>query len=447
MCAALLPLVIDSHASFPLVAGILCVAARHLQALEVAGPDDREAAYWEAMAVGHLRRQAIGNGPLNDADAASESIFAATALLLSWHDILTGGERAGSWRVHLEGALAILDRPTPRARDEAAVAACRQLHAMGETMRRVALISHRPPSRTPLAIPPSDRCSSYTHFITCHRVDGELGFSTALLHMLIDIERLAADMTALMQIERRSASGVAGMEPLWAALGRRANAVFADSAALTAELARTPGPQDELLSFAPTSTDAEAGTPSSRAIPPPPPVPPIPTPEQERALFERAFGHITLALIRLQLLGRSSHDAEVQSRLAAAMACLQRIGLHAHPSPGMALVQPAFMIGCYARSADLRAAVSGMLAAAKAKHGRQNASMARAFLVELWGRKDREDVKGRTGKGKDGEEGSEARKTGCERFDVRGPLRVPRRGEEFEWTDLMAEKGWDLSLW
>ncbi|KAK4504906.1 hypothetical protein PRZ48_002869 [Zasmidium cellare] len=339
------------------------------------------------MAVGHLRRQRVNH------DETSENVFATTALLLCMKEFIAGGEKPYSWRAHLDGAMAVLDKPTLERTLER-----EHLRKFGQTMQRLNLIFCLP---THAKLKPV--CSSPFHFSSCDYFDQELGFSTAILHILNDIEQVAADMTALLHLEHTSKNQDIDMANLWASLMERIDALVKQSAVIMEDL-------DAL------KEEVEAATEL--------------TEHEELALLNQAYYHITLSQIQLRLLGHDVESPQVQESLASATHCILRIKFRSHASPSMALLQPAFIIGCFAYSSQTREQVLEVLDRMKKEQGRENARRARELLVELWERRD-------------GEEGVERE----ERLRVRRGLGVPHRARGFEWSDLMAEKGWDLCLW
>ncbi|KAF2168168.1 hypothetical protein M409DRAFT_53475 [Zasmidium cellare ATCC 36951] len=386
LCSAILPLALDTTWSFHLVAAILCVSMTHRTSLGLE-TDASEIDYWESMAVGHLRRQKVNH------DETSENVFATTALLLCMKEIISGGEKAHSWRAHLQGAMAVLEKPTLEGTLER-----EHLRKLGQTMQRLALIFCLP---THAKVKPV--CSSPFHFSSCDYFDEELGFSAAILHTLHDIEQVAADMTALLHLEHASTGQDIDMESLWASLMDRINALVKQSEVILEDLAAL-------------KEEVESATEL--------------TEHEEFALLNQAYYHITLSQVQLRLLGHDVDSDHVQEALASAMHCVQKIKFRDHSSPAMALLQPAFIIGCFAGSGEMREQVLAVLDTMKRQHGRENAKRARELLVELWVRRDGESDVARE-----------------ERLHLRQKLGVPHRARSYEWSDLMAEKGWDLCLW
>lgn len=386
LCSAILPLALDTTWSFHLVAAILCVSLTHRASLGLEA-DSIEIDYWESMAVGHLRRQRVSP------DETSENVFAATALLLCMKEIISGGEKAHSWRAHLDGAMAVLDKPTLEGTLERA-----HLRKLGQTMQRLALIFCLPRHAKTKPV-----CSSSFHFSSCDYFDEDLGFSTAILHTLHDIEQVAGDMTALLHLEHASTRQDVDMACLWASLMERIDGLVKQSAVITEDLAALKEEVESAMEL---------------------------TEHEEFALLNQAYYHITLSQVQLRLLGHDVGSHEVQQALESAMQCVQRIKFRDHSSPAMALLQPAFIIGCFASSAGIREQVLAVLDTMKRQHGRENAKRAKELLTELWLRRDGDSEVARG-----------------ERLHLRQKLGVPHRARSYEWSDLMAEKGWDLCLW
>lgn len=413
ICAAILPLALDSTSGFHLLAAILSVASTHQRSLnmEQESATTTDAAYWEAMAVGHLHHQQLPH----PGDEDAENAFAATALLLSVRDIFDGGERAKSWRMHLDGALFVLNRDQKGRSDAYGTTPNDSstrllLRDLAKAMEVVALLFSRPSiwnrhrSRQLPVVLETDSHSFNEASHDDDKIHKILGMSHEVLGIIAQVEEVATDMTSLMYIERTSTNGGDGMELLWQSLMRRVTSVISKSDTIGLALAS--------ITLSPDLTETE-----------------------ELQLLNKAFYHIALCQIQVRLLGLLADHPLVQTNLRDALTCLQHLRLRDHACAAMALLQPVFVIGCYAFAPEIQAQCLALLAALKQKYGRANAIRARDLLCEFWARRDQDMKVLPQGYGVAPCEGEGRR------------VLLPPRIEDYEWTDLMAEKGWDLSLW
>jgi hypothetical protein len=124
-------------------------------------------------------------------------------------------------------------------------------------------------------------------------------------------------------------------------------------------------------------------------------------------------------------------DGAVQSAVKRGINCLNQITLHDFASPGVATLQPLFIIGCAAHEQEDRLFVMEWVEKMRQKYALRNTDSARDFLLELW--QERDSL---------GASGSRLQFHQLLGMCIyHAPLLVAVTNS-FE-----AEKDWDLSLW
>ena len=326
--SAIVPMAVDTNHGFSLLAAILSLASTHRKNLGL-HQDESEVEYWRDMSMGHLRR------PMVQEDSSAENVFAATALILAIRDVISEGERPFSWKVHLQGAFTVLTRDVMHLS-----VTCQGIrHLLTKLARSLQLRSLLPSS---LPFP----CPSGFDKRQPGADEAVYGIPTDLAVILQDVRIVRLESTALHNIQ--SNSNDSNMAPLWTSLRTRCLETVAIIKAFSSRESSTRRNNNGMSDISHLYSQV--------------------------ALLQTYFG----------VLERPATDSEVLETLETAMSFLRGLANRSQAPLSVSLVLPLFTIGCIVRATEDRSVISSTLARVATEQGKGNASLAKAFLEELW---------------------------------------------------------------
>lgn len=294
----------------------------------------------------------------------SETLL-ATCLIWCLTDVFTYRRfdtTSSSWRIHLQGIRAILDRDRAQRRDfiantgtstQVAMKHLHQLYLSLQTLPHITSTAHEAAGVSTLAIMPQKKQE------TAPTIDGFLGYSDELLDVMQQIDRLSRN------------SSVSETDIL---LGKVHGMIARDS--VTAPpVAISPSP---------------------------------PTPQQNRdfTLCHQVFQHATLVQLYRRLYHLPSRALEIQAAVKTMQGMLESLhttGSAASQVPSVtsgesmwvAMAMPVFTLGCEAYTRDQQAFVLDKMDRLEACIRSLHVKIIRQALTDVWAlRKDTGDVSG-----------------------------------------------------
>ena len=347
-CRTLVPMALGtSH----LLAAVLSLAATHRQSL---GLEQSEAqlAHLKTASVQQLRYS------LATPDAFAEDTELATTLVLCVSDIVSGSEKPGSWRAHLQGAAAILGRQksaqsnSPENAETATF--LRRWYLSFETL---ALLSGKPMlssgSRTIMRLN-REEIDDY--------IDDLSGFTTKLIPIYGEINLLAVERLSLQDALSCSGNRNEAISKVSELMQERGNRLV-----------------DEIKSLHSTNTPKfRSGFEDMIS----------PEIREDYIALDETFHHVALLQVYRRILGYPSSDLEVQTSVKRVLTLLSGMTIKNRPCPGVAMLFPVFTAGCEACEIEDRDTVISLLNAIENLYGMSNVKRARELLKELWTRRD-----------------------------------------------------------
>jgi len=387
-CTVLLPMAIDTSHGTHLLSAILGLSAIHQISLG-SYADEAYLAQLRFTSLQQLRLQNIGH----NASVDEQSI--ATALMLCLCDILAGGEKPRSWRLHLQGAATMISNYF--ANHEPDSGNILVLWRLWKSLQSLSLLlgnsSLETAARPALTLAPPNES---------HYIDVYDGFSTKLLPVVDEVDTLYAESQALQKLESALGDDDAAIKVLRDAHTTRSKALIAKINSML---------DDPVIELDPTSEYTDTSS--------------------DFFCLNEAYHVAVLLQVYQRVMSIPITDAAVQSAVKRGISCLKQITLHDFASPGVATLQPLFIIGCAAHEAEDRLFVMDWVEKMRRRYALRNTDSARDFLLELWQERD--------SLGASGPQRQFHQLLGMFTFHVQMIVAV---------TDMIeAEKEWDLSLW
>ncbi|KAI1609229.1 fungal-specific transcription factor domain-containing protein [Exophiala viscosa] len=387
-CTVLLPMALDTSHGTHLLSAILGLSAIHQISLG-SYADEAYLAQLRFTSLQQLRLQNIGH----NASVDEQSI--ATALMLCLCDILAGGEKPRSWRLHLQGAATMISNYFSNHEPDSGNILV--LWRLWKSLQSLSLLlgnsSLETAARPALTLAPPNES---------HYIDVYDGFSTKLLPVVDEVDTLYAESQALQKLELALGNDDSAVKVLRNAHTTRSEALVAKINSML---------DDPVIELDPTSEYSDTSS--------------------DFFCLNEAYHVAVLLQVYQRVMNVPITDAAVQSAVKRGVSCLKQITLHDFASPGVATLQPLFIIGCAAHEQEDRLFVMDWVEKMRQRYALRNTDSARDFLLELWQERD--------SLGSSGPQRQFHQLLGTCIFHVQMLVVV---------TDIVkAEKEWDLSLW
>lgn len=349
--ATFIPIAVDtSH----VMAAVLSLAAVHRVSSGLQ-QSPKLLAHLQVVAVEQLRSKLVADS-LNAPSA--ESVL-CTIMLLCYSEIVAGGDKSRSWRLHLEGAASVFGRDLPSwsissQRNPSRAFICRCFVSL------VALANVS-------AHPPSDVVSQQAMQMAMAddrllHIDEFTAYSTDLVQVLIEIGFLLRKRDQIPALE----------EEEFTCLDEHASRL---AQKVQAMLRRSR------VSLGPTVKDCLS--PSRR---------------NEYLTVDEAYHQAALLHIHQRLRGLPSSSREIQTIVYRILALVEKVQLLDGPCPGIVLLFPLFSAGCGAIDPKDRQRVRVLLTDMIDRFGLRTVQQSMTLLENLWSHWDQygEEVKGVT---------------------------------------------------
>ncbi|KIW18840.1 hypothetical protein PV08_03129 [Exophiala spinifera] len=346
-CTVLLPMALDTSNGTHLLSAILGLAAIHQISLG-SYTDEAYLAQLRYTSLQQLRLQRIGQ------NAAVDEQSIATALTLCLCDILAGGEKPKSWRLHLQGAATMIRNYfTMHPPDSGNILV---LWRWWKSLQSLSTLLGNPASRLEqkplLGLAPSDS-GDY--------IDLYDGFSTKLPPLIEEVDLLHAESQALERLDVRFGEDEA-VQVLRNAHSTRCEALLGKVSGMI------DNPVTELEPSG--STDAQ------------------PEPASDYFSLNEAYHLAVMLQIYQRAMNVSIVDDRVQELVERGIKCLSGITIYEFASPGVATLQPLFIFGCAAQRDQDKQFVMGWIERMRRTYSLRNTDSARDFLLELWRKRE-----------------------------------------------------------
>lgn len=402
-CKTLLPLALDTSDGCHLLTSILLTSAIHRRTLG-SYHDETQLIHLQGVCVQEMRRQTVGLNIVIDEK------FAATALTLCVGEIMSGGAESGTWRVHLQGATAILSRlkKTQPDTQSSNITGRNLLLRWCKTFEVLSLLAGNK------AWPPVARGESVFDLDDSvarpeeDHIDLFDGFSTSLYRIFHEISSLENEQNALNTLQSNSAEQRAAVELLQTSLFTRCERLARE----LQEMTKTRSCRLEAFIEAHTSIELKA----------------------DFDALNESYHHAALLELYQRIMYRPPTDPAVRISVLAGIQSLKRITQFEDASPAVATLRSIFTIGCSALEETDRAFVVDWLAKMKRCFVMGNVDTVSSFLQEFWLRND--GLR---------EEGDGAVLRWTELIGESFGTTVLVRG--YMLTTTTEEKGWELSVY
>ncbi|KAK5222906.1 hypothetical protein LTR72_005743 [Exophiala xenobiotica] len=347
-CTVLLPMALDTSHGTHLLSAILGLAAIHQISLGSYN-DEAYLAQLRYTSLQQLRLQSIGHS------AALDEQSIATALTLCLCDILAGGEKPKSWRLHLQGAATMIrtyfSRHPPNSGNILV------LWRWWKSLQSLSVLLGNPTpevnTKSALTLEPPNQN---------HYIDTYDGFSTKLHPMIEEVDMLNAESQALQKLEATLGHDDPSVKVLRNAHSTRCATLIEKISAMM---------DDPVTELDPASSSATPFDPSS-----------------DYFSLNEAYHLAVMLQVYQRAMNLTVTDTRVQEVVKRGISCLRSITLYDFASPGVATLQPLFIFGCAAHEEEDRRFVMDWIERMRRTYSLRNTDSAREFLLELWQERD-----------------------------------------------------------
>ncbi|KAK5390012.1 hypothetical protein LTR20_010836 [Exophiala xenobiotica] len=369
---------LNTSYGYHLLSAILMASTVHRGALGSPQHETRLSSLYQTS-ITHLLRQKLGE------DEDSDQIYIATALILCLTEILAGGKKLGSWKLHLQGAAALIESNRSRvsAVSKSMSPTMRFLWRWCRSLEVIACLSGRPFLKSSSLSPENHSWDENEE----EYIDMFDGFSTRLYAVLQEINALTQEKRALEDLEQQLLNKCPGLETLRSIFDGRCRSI------LWRVISMSERPTERLDPAISSSCN--------------------PDQQSDFLSLNKMYHYATILEIYQRIMDKPPSDSEVQRIVKLGLETIKKMTQLEHASPGVATLHPVFTIGCSARDIVDRLFVIDWLDNMRRTFAMGNVHSAKAFLLELWQRNDTLDS----------------------------------RGEHLQWDKLIVEKDWDLSLY
>ncbi|KPI43689.1 uncharacterized protein AB675_6462 [Cyphellophora attinorum] len=320
------------HSSAQVLPTVLEASAHHRRSLGLEHSDH------ELLS---LRQASLQNFqvPQDVSDDNTRDIAAATALMLCLCDVIAGGEKAGSWKLHLQGAMAILRQSPTGATNQTQMSTQRRfLYRWGESLEVLSLLGPAAALNDEL-VESNDDESDY--------IDEFHGFSRSLVQLIRQAHLLLLEQQSLREglVQIGGQSHGAGLD----------------------RLSRIIQTRKEEHNFHP-SLKSYIGSET----------------QSDFVAVNVAFHHAVLLQLYRRVQGLAWDDSSVEQSTEAILTSLSQLQLREEACPGVAILQPLFDAGCSSTQNHHREQVLDLMDVLRKYYAMGNVSRAKAFLLEYW---------------------------------------------------------------
>lgn len=346
-CTVLLPMALDTSHGTHLLSAMLGLAAIHQISLG-SYSDEAYLAQLRYTSLQQLRLQSIGQ------NAAVDEQSIATALTLCLCDILAGGEKPKSWRLHLQGAATMIRNYfTMHPPDSGNILV---LWRWWKSMQSLSILLGNP---TPKLVEKPALTLAPTG--TSDYIDIYDGFSTKLPPVIEEVDMLHAESQALERLEVRLGEDEA-LQMLRNAHSTRCEAL----------LGKISGMIDNPVTELDPASSADTQT----------------EPASDYYSLNEAYHLAVMLQVYQRAMSVSTADDRVQELVKKGIKCLSGITIYEFASPGVATLQPLFIFGCAAQHDEDKQFVMDWIDRMRRTYSLRNTDSARDFLLELWQKRE-----------------------------------------------------------
>lgn len=358
-CTTYLPMALDS--STRLLPAMLEASALHRRSLGLI-QDECE--------LISLRHESLRNFMVPTAmgqDNATDDQAVAKALMLCLCEILAGGEKTNSWKLHLQGAVAML-----RQASVGGGTTTKQTSAVREFLSRwceslevLSLLGPASDFDGQIAGEEEEQESDY--------IDEFHGFSRGLVDVIKEIHLLRLEQQSLQEVAR-SQLNVLLSQPL--EIVQKLSCVVDERCRMAIRKAK--------LSL---DRRTSAFHPSIQSYI-------SPKIQSDFVAINKAFHHGVLLNIYRGVQDLPHDHLDVESSVEAILTKLGQLELRDEACPGVAMLQPLFEAGCASFRQRQREQVVALMNSLEKRYGMGNVGRARAFIQEYWLEWDRQRDQG-----------------------------------------------------
>ncbi|KAK2781085.1 hypothetical protein FQN52_001807 [Onygenales sp. PD_12] len=355
-CSVLLPMALQTP---HLLVAILSLAATHRVSLGLE-QNQIQLDLLKAASLSQLKDVLAQPEPaLNDATVA-------TTLTLCMTDVVSHGRSPDSWRIHLQGAAAMISEhlqsviASPNSLTFATSLLWRWFFSIETVSLLCGNLAVSPVSRTGIQI---------QRIFGIDGIDDLAGFSSSLVPVFNDINILAIQSEAeIYQNQSAITSQTAQPNNLLIERCHRAIREVSEKLASVRKPRFRPG-VDGLLSSVHLT---------------------------DFAALDETYHHVALLQLYRRVLNLPSSSPLVQTSVDQIISRVSSMHFLEEACPGVAVLQPLFSAGCEAHRPTDRDKISGLLCRMESRYGMGNVRSARGFLEELWAMRDASgDLEGR----------------------------------------------------
>jgi hypothetical protein len=319
-----------------------------------AGVDQNEdlVAYLRYQSVKRLKLPVIGQS------READDIAMATTLMLCLSEIMSGGEKPNSWRLHLQGAAAIqrgMDEADKNNANPVETPIRSFLRRWSVALEVLALLCGAPMSKSDvqfvLHVAKPDGGEHY--------IDEFHGFTTKLVRVFGEINLMSIELHA----NQATGKSPNPCEPAASPEMRKRCFVLVkhiESMINERNYKFHPAIQSSI-----TPTDHSSFT-----------------------YLNEAYHHVALLQIYVRILNLPPYAPIVQLSVKRTIYCISKMNLSLEACPAVAILQPVFTAGCEACEIQDRESVLEYLGTLERAYGMGNVGVAKAFLRELWVQRD-----------------------------------------------------------
>lgn len=338
---------LDTSHGTHLLSAMLGLAAIHQISLG-SYSDEAYLAQLRYTSLQQLRLQSIGQ------NAAVDEQSIATALTLCLCDILAGGEKPKSWRLHLQGAATMIRNYfTMHPPDSGNILV---LWRWWKSMQSLSILLGNP---TPKLVEKPALTLAPTG--TSDYIDIYDGFSTKLPPVIEEVDMLHAESQALERLEVRLGEDEA-LQMLRNAHSTRCEAL----------LGKISGMIDNPVTELDPASSADTQT----------------EPASDYYSLNEAYHLAVMLQVYQRAMSVSTADDRVQELVKKGIKCLSGITIYEFASPGVATLQPLFIFGCAAQHDEDKQFVMDWIDRMRRTYSLRNTDSARDFLLELWQKRE-----------------------------------------------------------
>jgi Fungal specific transcription factor domain len=338
-CMTYLPLALDPANGNGLLPAVLEAAALHRKSLGLYD-NEREIIAFRHASIRQFKLPAIGKNPAEDDKAL------AMALILCLCDILAGGEKANSWQLHLQGAIAIIQQAS--GGDTSQESDLRKfLRRWCESLEVLSILG-----------PNSKLAGQTVESSSLEYIDEFHGFCRSLIPIFQEVHLLLMECQSLQEMFELVGPSHPMVERMSYVVEQRCQTAINSVKSSLAQTSHTFHPC--IQSYV------------------------SPQVQSEFISINQAFHHGVLLHIYRRVQGLPPTDPNIEASVEAIIQHLSELDLRDEACPGVAMLQPLFDAGCESYSLHNRDRVIELMNTLEKRYGMGNVSYARTFLQEYW---------------------------------------------------------------